>query len=457
MFPNRCECSAPGQCSHTGKLMSEGLYAECKSNHRFRLHLAGIDPAEWPMEKQRTSRVAKGRSVAGAVPSGVCIHLGDELRPRQDPAGASCLCSGKTARRCDLHVVCTLAVKYDGAACCGLNTAAQCRDYDTGADDLDPAALARDIAAGLGKWPEATLRSKTTRRVLQDMADRAVSNCPPVPGNLTGRGIVTCGGGRYDPSLFVMVRMVRHFGCALPVEIWTGPGEVVSPSVRALPGVVVKNAAAIPDLRVRGGWASKTAAMRETRFAEFMFIDADAYPVYNLETCFDHNPTGVVVFPDRTFTDGWIQKPSYGPGIDWKKAPPPISGGHYVFDTARAWPVLNLAYHYDQHSDLWYEYTHGLGGYGDQDQMRAAIAKMAAPWHMYAEQCEYERGVFWYYGPDGRVLFIHRAARKFARLGVFSAPPARNRRLPGEDLAWRYFEEWKQKNPLHQKVLRRTC
>jgi len=24
--------------------------------------------------------------------------------------------------------------------------------------------------------------------------------------------------------------------------------------------------------------------------------------------------------------------------------------------------------------------------------MRAAIAKMAAPWHMYAEQCEYERG-----------------------------------------------------------------
>ena len=42
------------------------------------------------------------------------------------------------------------------------------------------------------------------------------------------RGIVICGGGeRYLPSAYVLVRVLRHLGCGLPVEVWhLGEGEM---------------------------------------------------------------------------------------------------------------------------------------------------------------------------------------------------------------------------------------
>jgi RHS repeat-associated protein len=40
-------------------------------------------------------------------------------------------------------------------------------------------------------------------------------------GLFTGRGIVICGGGaKYLPSVYVLVRLLRHLRCGLPVEVW---------------------------------------------------------------------------------------------------------------------------------------------------------------------------------------------------------------------------------------------
>jgi hypothetical protein len=47
------------------------------------------------------------------------------------------------------------------------------------------------------------------------------ANIPPYPeGAYTGRGIVIVGGGKYWPSVYVTVRMLRHTGCTLPVQVW---------------------------------------------------------------------------------------------------------------------------------------------------------------------------------------------------------------------------------------------
>lgn len=447
-FPARCECATPGQCPHTGRLMTVGLHAQCQANADFRRHLQQlpiVQTANGP-----TVEYAPTREIVERIKN-PCIYI--TLEGKRTPY------CGCTIYPCKKFGECSrIPSRIADLACCQTCTL-YCKEEFIGdlASTMPAAELAEKISAGVRQWPDQVFGWPVTKEALQLLADRHLAAIPPVPGNRAGRGIVTCGGGRYDASLYVAVQMIRRYGCTLPIEVWAGPGEVVSPSVRKLAGVEVRDASELPGLRIRGGWASKTAALLNTRFAAFMFMDADAYPISDVTALFEHNPTGVVVFPDRTITDGWIQKTSYGPGVDWTTAPPPISGGHYLFRLPEAWPALWMAYHYDQHSDFWYAYTRGIGGYGDQDQMRAAITKTRTPWHIYADQCEYKRGVFRYYGPDGRIIFIHRAAQKFGRLGTFPTPVRRNRWCEAENEAWGFYNTWKILNSIPTLRRARRC
>ncbi len=182
-------------------------------------------------------------------------------------------------------------------------------------------------------------------------------------------------------------------------------------------------------------------------FEEVLFLDADCYPIYDPDECFkpEHNPHGIVIWSDTPGGDANPQWATYGLTPDGKTA---ICGGYYVLTKRVAWPVLQLAQHYDNHSDYYYCQTWGcvgdVGGYGDQDQMRAALHKLGAPSHRYAERpilCAYESYI--HAGPHGRPLFVHRHFNKFAPPGQFPLPP---RWYPGclpmEATAWRYFLEW---------------
>ena len=52
--------------------------------------------------------------------------------------------------------------------------------------------------------------------------ERAVANKPAWPTRrFRGRGIVICGGGaKYFPCAWVTLKMLRHLGCTLPIELW---------------------------------------------------------------------------------------------------------------------------------------------------------------------------------------------------------------------------------------------
>jgi hypothetical protein len=293
-------------------------------------------------------------------------------------------------------------------------------------------------------WPAA-------REAHLILVDRFLANMPLYPeARFTGRGAIVCGGGAYEAGIYVACRMLRHVGWRHPIQVWhRGQGEPISDRVRRIPGVEVVDAAAHPARPARrmfGGWESKLFAVINSPFEEVLFLDADCYPLSDPDECFlpEHNPHGIVTWPDVPMADDAVHWPTYGVAPDGKAG---LNGGHYVLVKRRAWRVLQLAAHYDDHSDYYYwhsVFSVEVGGFGDQDQMRAALHKLSAPSHRYADRplCSAHQG-FVQAGPHGRPLFVHRIANKFAAPGQFAIPPGWHPGgLPMEATAWRYFLEW---------------
>ena len=117
----------------------------------------------------------------------------------------------------------------------------------------------------------------------------------PIPITLgEGRGIVIPGGGIYLRSAWVTIRMIRHFGCDLPIELWLLPWETVADDeMFQLRLLGVKIRTAIPgyclDETITGyagvpvwlaGWQLKVQAVCQSAFQEVIFLDADCYPVH---------------------------------------------------------------------------------------------------------------------------------------------------------------------------------
>jgi len=71
-------------------------------------------------------------------------------------------------------------------------------------------------------------RISSFRQSKQDAWKRfmsAVPAEPPVPYD-ESRGIILCGGGKvYFSSALAVIRVLRHHGCQLPIELWIGAGE----------------------------------------------------------------------------------------------------------------------------------------------------------------------------------------------------------------------------------------
>lgn len=300
-----------------------------------------------------------------------------------------------------------------------------------------------DLPDGWKFWP-------ATRAAHLLLVERLLADMPPYPGGkFAGRGAVICGGGRYEASVYVCARMLRHVGWAHPIQVWhRGADEPVSARVRNLPGVEVVDGAAHAARANRpllGGWEAKTQAILASPFEEVLFLDADCYPIYNPDECFEpaNNPHGIVVWPDHHGGELGVHWPTYGLDRDADS----LNGGHYVFTKRKAWPVLQLAHHYDSHSSYYYSYTSfdvRLGGLGDQEQMRAALHKLKAPHTRYAARpLSMAAHSYLQAGPHGRPLFVHRQANKFAGPNEFPSPPLWSPgHLPMEVTAWKFFLEW---------------
>lgn len=241
-----------------------------------------------------------------------------------------------------------------------------------------------------------------------------------------GRGIVICGGGeKYFPCVYVLVRLLRMVGCALPIEVWHLGEREMSQAMRGLlieHQVECVDAQAVRRLhpaRRLGGWELKCYALLHSRFAEVLLLDADNCPVRDPSFLFEaaeYRGEGAVFWPDFwRFTREQAVWAAAGlePREAWQ-----FESGQMVVDKARCWRALHVAMHLNEYSDWWYRLVHG-----DKDTFQIGWRKAGQSFVLVSYPVRALDGVMLQHDFAGALLFQHRNFAKWTLVG--------NRRIPG--------------------------
>lgn len=237
-----------------------------------------------------------------------------------------------------------------------------------------------------------------------------------LPG--VGRGVVTCGGGKYQYGIYVLVKMLRLGGYSGPVEVWhLGAREPVADVIRKLPGVMVRDAVAevasagLPS--PAGGWENKATAMTRTAFRTAVFFDADAYPVKPLGPLFEAAEAEGEVFW-RDLDNENLRWASFGltpPKPAWA----PVNGGQWAVDRHARRRQLAVYAALTDRSDVMY--LHMLG---DQDCQLLAWQQTGCRYFLPSLAVPQIVGGNWLYDmPDGTPYVVHRVGSKFGPPGAF--------------------------------------
>jgi Mannosyltransferase putative len=122
-----------------------------------------------------------------------------------------------------------------------------------------------------------------------------------------GRGIVIPAGGvKYLTCAWVCIKMLRHLGCNLPVELWHLGTEEMDDDSRTLFSPLAAttiDARVIQQrypVRILNGWEVKPFALLHCRFAEVLLLDADNVPIVDPTFLFDtpkFQRTGAIFWP----------------------------------------------------------------------------------------------------------------------------------------------------------------
>jgi len=249
-----------------------------------------------------------------------------------------------------------------------------------------------------------------------------------------GRGIVLCGGGSvYLPCIWVCVRMLRRFGCTLPIELWhRGPHEMTGEMKRLLEpyGVVFQDAFKVArqyPVRRLDGWELKPYAIMNSRFAEVLYIDADNVVVRNPEFLLDtalYQQTGSLFWQD---VPNHKSEQCYLKETSWELLGLPVcreaefESGQLLIDKRRCWRPMQLTLHLNEHSDHYYSAL-----FGDKDTFHLSWRKLGQEYGLnpHAPVVLGNHLVLVQFDPDGKRLFQHRCNAKWT-------VTEKNLRVPG--------------------------
>jgi hypothetical protein len=238
----------------------------------------------------------------------------------------------------------------------------------------EPALIVRSFIApttAASVPPHDEITEQNAASILKQQAEHAGNCAPP---ELTGRGVVIVAGGNYAPSAWVNIKMLRHHGCNLPVQVWhIGPAEITDKQRAAFTAIGVElvdvhEAQKIfPHPRLNG-WETKAYALLHSNFREVIFLDADNIALADPTALFDtpeYQATGALFWPDR---GRW---PAHS--TIWQVTGLPyqdeseFESGQIVVDKMRCWAELVLANEINKDSAFWFHHIHG-----DKDTFRLA-------------------------------------------------------------------------------------
>lgn len=279
-------------------------------------------------------------------------------------------------------------------------------------------------------------RELVTKQIATMRERIATLKSPPA---LSGRGIVTVTSPNYWPGTWILLRMLQHVGCMLPVQVWYRSNDGLPDRIAQFPGVIPR---IIYGTEYRQH--QHTDALLQCGWREVFYIDSDAYPVIDPEPCFDDLvdiDNGTITWQDHPDGDAfapWL----YGLPADTAKTTFTPQGGVKILDMVKAWRNVTLANWFCRNEEFYFP-----GQLGEQAQFRAAWALLGeAPKKYGPDRVAWNPSEPFYLihqWRDGITPFvIHRGSCKFAAPGVFHRPPIRANGLPMESESWRFFEEW---------------
>lgn len=266
------------------------------------------------------------------------------------------------------------------------------------------------------RWRDA-ITEETARNRMHEF----IASLPAEPGvSGSGRGIVICGGGlRYLTCAWVCIRMLRHLGCTLPIELWYLGSRELPPTaarlfephgVRCVDGLAMRE---VHPARILNGWELKPYAMIHSAFREVMALDADNVPVVDPRFLFDspqYRADGAVFWPDyeRLGSDRRIWELT---GASYRDEPE-FESGQIVVDKKRCARELALAMWMNEYSDFWYQHIHG-----DKDTFHLAWRTLGTPYAMPQRGIESLEGTMCQHDFSGRRIFQHRNMCKWSLEG----------------------------------------
>ncbi len=219
----------------------------------------------------------------------------------------------------------------------------------------------------------------------RECLENAAASISSYGGDYRDRGIVIpAGGTKYFPCAWVCIRMLRHVGCDLPIELWhLGPHEMtdrmrelVEPfDVTCIDALGVDRNA---DGQTLGGWELKPFAIINSRFKEVMLLDADNVPVKDPTFLFDtpeYDMYGAIFWPDygKLGPERAIWRLT---GVPFTLEPE-FETGQIVVNKERCWDALQLTMWMNRHSEFWYQHIHG-----DKDTFHLAWRKLGLNYAM---------------------------------------------------------------------------
>jgi hypothetical protein len=247
--------------------------------------------------------------------------------------------------------------------------------------------------------------------------DQAVERAERSPRrSFSGRGIVIAGGGgKYFPCAYVLIRLLRHLGCRLPIELWHLGAAELSAEMRAL---VEPHAVATIDahevrhqfpVRRLHGWELKPYAIIHSSFEEVLLLDADNVPIADPTYLFDtphYRVPGAAFWPDfgRLSADNPIWRVT---GVAYRPEPE-FESGQMLIDKIRCWRALQVTLHLNEHSDFYYRHLHG-----DKDTFHLAWRRLQQLYAMPQRGPGSLPGTILQYDFAGQPLFQHRNFAKW--------------------------------------------
>jgi hypothetical protein len=183
-----------------------------------------------------------------------------------------------------------------------------------------------------------------------------------------GQGIVMTGGGKYFPSAYCNIRLIRHHRCRLPIELWYLGSKNEMPHawqhILKPYGVKCIDADQVRlkhPMRILNGWELKVFAASHSSFRQFISLDADCFPMRDPSFTLDDPrflATGAVFQRDCSNFEFIKPEVMQMLGIVSHKAYD-LESGAFLIDKRRWGRGLAMTRFLNNYSDLLYKVVHG--------------------------------------------------------------------------------------------------